>query len=193
MIHFGIDDFIKAGKKSLSDENYWSALCVALTLISMCSRIMFRGKRYNGTYWYQNENGIICWRDKKCYIDCCKKIMEVNKSSSESVEYDGLLINLLGNDFADVLYQLRCDVIHAGIPRIFADGVEIYISLSDTFPSTVSLKGKIIKLIDLCEIIFDNVETWINVSNTNKSQLVYVLDADNNKEDIDFFNKLCDK
>lgn len=42
MSYFSILDFVKSGKKSLVDKNYWSALSVALMLPSMCSRIMFQ-------------------------------------------------------------------------------------------------------------------------------------------------------
>lgn len=41
MSYFNLYDFIDSGEKSLKDENYWSALSVALMLPSMCSRLEY--------------------------------------------------------------------------------------------------------------------------------------------------------
>lgn len=45
MSYYRIKDFIKAGKKSLENKNYWSALPIALALPNMCSRIEYENDK----------------------------------------------------------------------------------------------------------------------------------------------------
>ena len=46
MAELSIKTIIDAGRKSLEDKNYWSALIVALTLPSMCSRVEYANGKY---------------------------------------------------------------------------------------------------------------------------------------------------
>lgn len=52
MSYLNISSFIEAGKKSLEENNYWSALSIALMLPSMCSRL-----EYEGNKEYQKQRG----------------------------------------------------------------------------------------------------------------------------------------
>lgn len=101
MSYLSIADFLKAGQKSIDDENYWSALSVSLMLPSICSRLTYAGNED-----YLNPNGK--QKDYKSYTDWCK----------ENISKDGWIKMCLGENYADVLYQLRCDIVHAGCANI---------------------------------------------------------------------------
>lgn len=66
MSYLSIADFLKAGQKSIDDENYWSALSVSLMLPSICSRLTYAGNED-----YLNPNGKP--KDYKSYTDWCKE------------------------------------------------------------------------------------------------------------------------
>ena len=53
MSYFNIMNLIEAGRKSLEEENYWSAISVALSLPSVCSWIEFADEedRYKNYKW----------------------------------------------------------------------------------------------------------------------------------------------
>ena len=96
------------------------------------------------------------WHDRKCYIDFCKKAMRVNEIG-DKFKYDGFLLSVLGSDFAEILYQLRCDIIHAGIANICSDNKGIYLTLGNTI--TTKFKDYIIvNLKDLCNVILEQVD-----------------------------------
>lgn len=89
MSYLKIQNFIKDGKKSLSEGNYLSALSVALALPSMCSRLQYKDEKYkaeskneldtdNTKYYRIKDNGKLQWIDNKCYIDFCNEFMTVN-------------------------------------------------------------------------------------------------------------------
>lgn len=68
MAELTIKTIIDAGKKSLEDKNYWSALVVALTIPSMCSRIEYANEKYKGND-RNDANGIWYEDDKRQYFD----------------------------------------------------------------------------------------------------------------------------
>lgn len=200
MSYFSVTNFIKSGKDALENKNYWSALSVALMLPSICSRIMFNSNEYKGInrndeagYWYESNDGKAHWRDKKCYIDFCKEVMRVNRSSSNPEDcYDSWLVNTLGYKFADVLYQLRCDIVHAGSANIYNDGIGIYLTLGETLPSTEFSRYRIVNVKDLCETLFAHINAWCSCNSADNFKYTYVFDAENNNDDRILYNRLCD-
>ena len=174
MSFFSINDFIASGKKSLEDENYWSALSVALMLPSMCSRLA-----YENIPEYQTPNGRP--RDMKCYIDWCNENLK-----------DGWSNKFLGEKYAEILYQLRCDIVHAGCANIYADGKAVYLSLNKGRTSTTFTKYRIIDVSILCEDIFDHTDTWCINFGAAGFKYTHVFD-ERNHDDILLYNKLCDE
>ena len=200
MSYFSIEDFIESGEKSLKDKNYWSALSVALALPSMCSRVMYQDDKYKGSdrndsngYWYKTNNGEIRWHDKKCYIDFCQEVMRVNKSSINFKEqYDMWLIACLGLKFADVLYQLRCDIIHSGMTNIYDDGKGIYLMLGENQPATEMIKYRIVPIESLCRTLFLHIKNWCSSNSVNNFKYTYVFDNEHSQDDRLLYNRLCD-
>ena len=188
MSYFSIEDFIESGEKSLKDKNYWSALSVALALPSMCSRIMFQSDEYKGSnrndengYWYETDSGNIRWHDKKCYVDFCKEVI-----------YDGWLIDLLGLKFAEVLYQLRCDIIHAGVANIYDDDKGIYLMLGEMQTAAKLTKYRTVPIESLCRTLFSHIKGWCSSNSVGNFKYTYVFDNDHNSDDRLLYKRLCD-
>ena len=208
MSHLTISSFIESGKKSLEDKNYLSALSMALSLPSMCSRIQYKGEEYKSEYWREN-NGSIYWSDKKCYIDFCNLIMRTNPidpvnpmkdDSDESIRRkfgapDGWLSYIFGNKFAEVLYKLRCNILHEGAANIITtDGKKIRLSLGETCTNYEFPEYNVISVEDLYEIIFDYIEKWVINSNydINNNKYTSIFDIENSNSDRLQLKELCD-
>lgn len=173
MSYFSVTDFIESGEKSLKDKNYWSALSVALMLPSMCSRL-----EYSDNQDYLKDNGQ--YKDKKCYIDWC----------NEHMSNDGWLIMAVGNDYADILYQLRCDIVHAGQAKIYADNKGIYLALNDG-PVGEFKDLKILDIKALCQEIFNHAKMWCSEFGANNFRYTYVFNG-NDHDDMLLYRRLCD-
>lgn len=165
MTYFSVLDFVESGKKSLEDENYWSALCVALTLPSMCSRIMFEGNQDEYKVWkwidkndHSKGKTYGRWKDKKCYVDFCNEILI------------GLRITeIIGNcDLGERLYDLRCDILHSGNYYICDESWWFYLTTQEHNPNMEASLCRPISVPDLCGHIFACVEMWCNDSNINR-------------------------
>ena len=197
MSYFSVKDFIVSGQNALKNKNYWCALSVALTLPSMCSRIMFDSENFKASnrndengYWYTTNRGKY-WLDKKCYVVFCNTVMTVQNMLGTSVP-DPQLISELGPNFAEVLYQLRCDIIHAGIANIYDDNKGLYLALGD-LPSTDFSEYRMINIKDLCEIIFEHIDSWCKNNSVNNFKYTYVFDTENNNDDRILYNRLREK
>ena len=130
-----ISNFIDAGMRSLEDKNYWSALSIALMLPSMCSRISYnddKHKKMNGNF-----------TDKKCYIDWCKEYIKSQ-----------WLITCLGSNYAEVLYKMRCDLVHAGTICIDTDKKGVFFYIGGVRDAYELNKYKLINIVTLCNEIF---------------------------------------
>ena len=142
MSYFNIYDFITSGEKSLKDENYWSALSVALMLPSMCSRLEYANK------------------------EC------------------------LGTEFADVLYNLRCDIVHAGCANI-ADGKKrLFFSLGNHCSGLSFEQFRIIDVKQLCECLIGHAKSWCATSNMACIKNTYVFNS-YDRDDKLLYDKLC--
>ncbi len=184
MSYFSIRDFIESGRKSLIDKNYWSALSVALALPSMCSRLQYQD---NPDYYDINgKTGEKHWHDRKCYIDFCNTAFNVNNNQP-----DGFLSSVIGVKYPELLYSLRCDIIHAGIANVFDDDKGLYLSLGDT-SSTDFTKYRSISIKDLCNTIFDHIETWCCNTGYENLRYTFVFDTDSNRDDRLLYQRLCD-
>lgn len=140
MSYISIRNFIQDGRKSLEAKNYWSALSVALMLPSMCSRLAYAN---NPDYRWKNGK----FRDNKCYVDWC----------SENIDKDGWIISFLGENYAEVLYDIRCGIVHAGYAQVYPDhypdGLGFYFSIGNEL-STELTKYRIVNVSTLCEQLF---------------------------------------
>lgn len=200
MSYLSIKDFIKSGRKSLEDKNYWSALSVALMLPSMCARIEFDNAKdtYMNYKWKDKEDHskgkeYTNWKDKECYIDFCKKVTKsMPIFPGDQSQYDPWLVQCLGDNFAEVLYQLRCDIVHAGIPNIYDDDKGIYLMLSDYHDATRLSKYRIISIKGLCNTIFNHVDTWCMNNSADNLTYTYVFNIDE-RDDSLLYQRLCDK
>lgn len=178
-----IADFIKSGRQSLDAKNYWSALSVALMLPSMCSRLAYANKPD-----YQKPNGDCL--DRKCYIDWC----------TENIDKDRWIISCLGDKYAEVLYDIRCDIVHAGCahvyPKHYPDGLGFYFSINDNEISTEMAKYRIVSVSTLCEQIFFNVENWCCKfgleSRASSFTRTWIFDREV-KDDRLLYRRLCDE
>ena len=183
MSYITIADFIKSGKQSLDAKNYWSALSVALMLPSMCSRLAYSNKPE-----YTKANGD--FKDKKCYIDWC----------TENIDKDGWILSCLGENYAEVLYDIRCDIVHAGCahvyPTKYTDGLGFYFSINDDGMSTEMTKYRIVSVSTLCEQIFSNVENWCYKfgleSRASSFTRTRIFDREV-KDDRLLYQRLCDE
>ena len=201
MSHLSVIDFVEAGRKSLSDKNYWSALSIALMLPSICSRMCFADSfdKYKNFKWndkndYSKGKTYTTWKDKECYVDFCNLIMRVDtiqKGQFVSNAPDGYLRAILGNKYGELLYDLRCDIIHAGIINIYDDDKKICLMLGESLAATDLSKYRLIPIRDLCGIIFSYIETWYNKFKQYPQKYTYVFDIENNKDDELLFEKLC--
>lgn len=200
MSYFSITDFVKSGRKSLEDKNYWSALSVALMLPSMCSRIAFLNEKdkYMNFKWndksdHSKGKTYTDWKDKNCYVDFCKEVMRVNQSSyNPKGQYDMWLIACLGSQFAEVLYQLRCDIVHAGVANIYADDKGIYLMLGELQTATELTKYRTIPIISLCNTLFDHIDSWCSMNSADNFKYTYVFDNEHSHDDRLLYKRLCD-
>lgn len=177
MSYISIRDFIQDGRKSLEAKNYWSALSVALMLPSMCSRLAYA----NNTD-YRWENGK--FRDKKCYVDWCR----------ENIDKDGWIISFLGENYAEVLYDIRCDIVHAGYAQVYPDhypdGLGFYFSIGDEL-STELTKYRIINVFTLCKQLFINAESWCSKFGADGFKYTRVFNNED-RDDRLLYQRLCD-
>jgi hypothetical protein len=172
MSYFNIYDFITSGEKSLKDENYWSALSVALMLPSMCSRL-----EYANNEAYKNRN---YFNDKKCYVDWCKSQMN----------NDIWIKECLGTEFADVLYNLRCDIVHAGCANIADGGKRLFFSLGNHCSGLSFEQFRIIDVKQLCECLIGHAKSWCATSNMACIKNTYVFNS-YDRDDKLLYDKLC--
>ncbi len=179
MSYFSILDFLKSGERSLEANNYYSALSIALTLPSMCSRIEYKN---NDEYHYYDKNGKFHWRDGKAYIDFC----------NVQFTHDKWLSECLGQNVGDILYNLRCDIVHAGCADIYDGDYAIWLSYGCNKRSCTEFsKYKIVSIEGICKSIFENINIWISTSGALNYQ--HTLVFGNTQDDILLYNRLCDE
>lgn len=148
---------IIAGEESLKNENYYSAMVIALLLPGMCARIEFCG---NKNYYSFDKSNEMRYKDKLAYIDFCKTCFGMC----------GLVQSILGSEFADLLYSIRCNLVHEG--KIEGDytvkknGTSITLLLSNGCISKVDNDKVQIKMGDICKEVLVYVQCWFmnNVS-----------------------------
>jgi len=177
-MYFSISDFLDSGRKSLNDNNYYSALSVALALPSMCSRVEY-GK--NRGYYRTYDNGKIRWHDRKSYVDFCNAHLSRNC----------WLFDCFGHNIGDVLYCLRCDIVHAGCANIYDGDFAVWLSFSEDMPTTTFSKYKIVSVRGICRSIFDTLSSWISTSGAENYQYTHVFSDDG--DDRLLYERLCDK
>ncbi len=188
MSYFSILDFLKSGKKSLEDKNYYSALSVALSLPSMCSRIVYKDK---AAYCSRDERGKLYWRDRKSYVDFCNAILSG----------DAWLSQCFGNSVGDVLYNLRCDIIHAGCADIYAGDYAVFLSYGPDCMSTEfstganGVKYKIVSIEGICNSIFDTIGArfFASCGKAGEFECGRTRVFGDTHDDVLLYNELCNR
>lgn len=205
MSYLTITDFIDAGRKSLKEKNYWSALSVALMLPGMCSRIYFANEpdKYRNFKWndrkdHKKGKEYTDWKDKECYVDFCNQIMHKSTMTNGHLIDncpDLYLVSILGFKYGEILYDLRCGIIHAGEITTSVDDKKIYLMLGEYSTATDFTESRTIPIIDLCEIIFGYIEGWyegFKVQDVNTQNLKYTRIFDmENSNDKSCYKKCC--
>lgn len=190
MADLSISNIISAGRKSLEDKNYWSALIVALSLPSMCSRIEYKGEEYKGEnkkdkngLWYLDSNEVY-WHDGRAYIKWCNEW--VNEHTKDS-----FLVELIGNNYAKKLYEMRCNILHEAETDIdHGTGLPIFFSIG--IGNTRLPKEYIVKIEDLCNVIFDYAEIWVEFRHSYDLPKRKYYDG-NDKDDRLLYKGLCEE
>ena len=174
MADLSISSIISAGRKSLEDKNYWSALIVALSLPSMCSRIEYKGEEHKGEnrndengLWYCLNNGIVRWHDKKAYIKWCNEWVSLGTRTAygdrliqNDYVKDSFLVAIIGDDYAEKLYEMRCNILHEAETDIeHGTGLPIFFSIG--ISNTRLSKEYIVEIESLCNAIFDYAQNWV--------------------------------
>ncbi len=203
MAELSIKTIIEAGKKSLEDKNYWSALVVALTLPSMCSRVEYADVKYKGDnrndingIWYEDEKGVH-WHDKRAYVKWCTEWMSLGSRTTfggkliENVYYkDDFLVTIIGENYAEKLYEMRCNILHQCETDIeHGSGLPIFFSIG--IGNTTLSNECIVQIEELCDMIFYYSEKWIEICHYNDLPKRQYYDG-NIRDDRLLYNKLCD-
>lgn len=88
--------------------------------------------------------------DKKNYINWCNTYITQNE----------WLKDFFGNNYSEILYKLRCGIIHEGYAEINNDGKNIYLSYGNNCAYATFEKQKVISVELLCKSIFQCVNLW---------------------------------
>lgn len=184
MSELKIEHFLEAGKKALEEGNYWGALTIALALPSMCARIKYADEKYKkGNYedfLWEDDKDSKKWKDKKSYIRFCEETM---------CYYDGqdeLLANLLGKNYCERLYELRCDLLHAGALNVCENHKGIFFLLGDSKLGADTPDYKIVSIKELCESIFEHIKFWNDSSNLKNPPFTstFIFDMENKDDEL---------
>lgn len=179
MSYFLIQDFVDGGRRSLNDKNYYAALSVALMLPSMCARLMYKD---NSEYCYVNKSGILCWHDRKAYVDFCDVCFSK----------DMWLHDCFGRDVGAVLYNLRCDIVHAGCANIYAGDYAIWLSYGEGLSGVTHFsKYKIVSIESISRSVFNHIETWLQNSGMFNCRYTFVFDGADSDDRL-LYDRLCD-
>lgn len=204
MAELSIKTIIDAGKKSLEDRNYWSALIVALTIPSMCSRIEYADEQHKGSnqsdekgVWYVNNRGIVRWHDKKAYINWCNEWMRLEYGftvDGQPVENDSckdrFLVSIIGENYAEKLYEMRCNILHQCETDIeHGSGLPIFFSIG--IGNTQLSEEWIVQINDICDEIFRYAERWLANSHDYDLPKRWYYDGNSNDDRL-LYSKLCD-
>ena len=204
MAELSLKTIIEAGKKSLEDKNYWSALVVALTIPSMCSRIEYAGEKYKGEnrndtngIWYEDDKGIH-WHDKRAYVKWCTEWMSVGtrttyggKLVKNEFYKDDFLVSIIGENYAEKLYEMRCNILHQGETDIdHGSGFPIFFSID--IEDTILTNERIVRIETICKMIFNYAESWINLCHYKDLPKRQYFDG-NNRDDQLLYNRLCEE
>lgn len=181
MSYLLISELVKSGRSSLDSQNYWGALALALMLPSVCSRLEFEK---NSEYFsICKKDGRRKWYDKKTYVKWC----------SEYLFKSGYLRQVFGVDGPEILYTLRCDIVHAGHADVYYNGMRIYLSIGDrNTRSTMFDDRLIIGVATLCDCIFNEVEIWCRNFGADHFNYTFVFDVCDHGDNL-LYNLLCDE
>ena len=204
MAELSIKTIIDAGKKSLEDKNYWSALVVALTIPSMCSRVEYAGNEYKGSnrsdsngIWYEDKNGIH-WHDKKAYVKWCTEWVSLGTRTTVGGklvknEYykDKALVSIIGENYAEKFYEMRCNLLHECETDIeHGSGLPLFFSIC--IGNAVLSNECIVEIETICSEIFVYAEHWIKTCHNYDLPKRQYYDG-NNRDDNLLYQRLCDE
>lgn len=204
MAELSIKTIIDAGKKSLEDKNYWSALVVALTLPSMCSRVEYADEKYKGNsrndengVWYEDNRGVIRWHDRRAYVKWCDEWVSLGSRSTVGGKLvknefykDGFLVSIIGENYAEKFYEMRCNLLHQCETDIeHGSGLPIFFSIG--IGNTHLSKECIVQIETICDEIFCYAENWIEICHYHDLPKRQYYDG-NYRDDRLLYDKLCE-
>lgn len=202
MSELTIKTILESGRKSLADKNYWSAFVVALSLPSMCSRIdyadvKYQGKDRNNGMWHIDKTYGKMWHDRKAYISWCEEwialgehTMYNDKLIKSNPIKDSFLVQLLGENYPEKLYKMRCNLLHEAETDIeHGDGLPIFFSIG--IGNTQLSYEHIVNIEDVCKWIFCDVENWISFRYSDNLPVRRMYYDKNNPDDVLLYDKLC--
>ncbi|MBR6149137.1 MAG: hypothetical protein IKQ44_12390 [Lachnospiraceae bacterium] len=204
MAELSIKTIIDAGKKSLEDKNYWSALIVALTIPSMCSRIEYADEKYKGSnrndengIWYEDNRGIVHWHDKKAYVKWCNEWVSWGSRSTiggklvkNEYQKDRCLVSILGENYAEKFYEMRCNILHQGETDI-EHGLGLPIFFSIGIENTILSNERIVQIETICDELFRYAESWVKICHCHDLPKRQYYDG-NDRDDRLLYKRLCD-
>lgn len=174
MSFIDIKSLVDDGRKSLENKQYWSALAVALMLPSACSDFVYDECKVKG------YTGDLLSSDHDMYVQWCDRYMcTYDTIYRDNINKDKWMTEMLGPDYGELLYVMRCDFLHAGNilvrEQYRLDGGEkldkrtdkkashvtkrIYLTINSDISYTTQMYT-VLRLEDLCNTIFDYVDTW---------------------------------
>lgn len=96
----------------------------------------------------------------------------------------------LGTGFADVLYNLRCDIVHAGCANIADGGKRLFFSLDNHCSGLSFEQFRIIDVKQLCECLIGHAKSWCATSNMACIKNTYIFNS-RDRDDKLLYDKLC--
>lgn len=187
MSFIDIKSLVDDGRKSLENNQYWSALAIALMLPSVCSDFVYCecGVPYIKEGDPDKDKDRPIKQGEKTaienrYIGWCLQYMKTVKLPEDKEDNDGWLVEMLGDNFGEVIYILRCDYLHAAniLARehyVLDGGTEckdkharsnakkldrkVFLTINDSVSYTLD-NCVILNVEDLCNTIFDYVDIW---------------------------------
>ena len=169
------------------DNDRYSCLLFALQLPSICSRIEYPNSGEYRVYYNNNRGRPI---DGELY----RKWIKDHYSYFNKITK---CFNVSCTDFADTVYDLRCNMTHAcvtvDVDKLFNTNDDFYFCFIDDYDFRgTSLYGlgdvRFVSIYDFCQCMF-NAASTIAVHNVSSSSRIYMSYSDYNELVLKYINK----
>ena len=104
---------------------------------------------------------------------------------------DDFLVSIIGENYAEKLYEMRCNILHQGETDIdHGSGFPIFFSID--IEDTILTNERIVRIETICKMIFNYAESWINLCHYKDLPKRQYFDG-NNRDDQLLYNRLCEE